>query len=253
MTILTIASFQLGPFTIRYYALLINLGLILAMFYSHKQLKNRNMDPEIVWDLVLYIMPLAILFARLYYVAFNLDYYLAHPDQILAIWHGGLAIHGGIIGGLLGGYIYVKRHKLDFLLIVDIIIPSLALAQSIGRWGNYINGEAYGYETNLPWAIFVDGAYRHPTFLYESIWDFALFLFLYYVWKKAYKYKGQLFSYYLIIYSVGRFWIEALRTDSLMLGPIRVAQLISVAMIILGLWMQKHLGAKQKSDSSPEK
>ncbi|MFP4698616.1 MAG: prolipoprotein diacylglyceryl transferase, partial [Eubacteriales bacterium] len=140
-----------------------------------------------------------------------------------------------LIFGILAGYVYTKIKKIPFLNWVDIVSPGIAIAQAIGRWGNYINKEAYGYITDLPWAIYIDGAYRHPTFLYESLWNIGVAVLLIYFMRKKYVYKGQIITSYAIFYSIGRFWIEGLRTDSLMLGNFRVAQLISILIIVISI------------------
>ncbi len=144
-----------------------------------------------------------------------------------------MAIHGGVIGGVFAGYVFCRIKKLSFPKLVDITAPSLILGQAIGRWGNFINQEAHGGPTDLPWGIMVDGVKVHPTFLYESLWNLLVFLFLIWYRKKS-KVEGEIFLLYVILYSVARFFIEGLRTDSLMLGPFRVAQLISVLTIAVG-------------------
>ena len=191
------------------------------------------------------MVPLAVIGARLYYVLFKLEYYLRNPRLILAIWEGGLAIHGAIIVSIIVAIIFAKVKKINFLSFADIAAPALILGQAIGRWGNYVNQEAYGSETNLPWAIYVDGAYRHPTFLYESIWNLVVFGALVYLLRKASLKPGSIFSLYLAGYSLGRVFIEGLRTDSLMLGPFRVAQLISGAFILVGILLFYILNRKK--------
>ena len=231
-------AFSIGPLTVRWYGVLIVSGIILAVFISNRLAARHNIPFDSLLDLALVCVPLGLLCARLYYVIFNWSYYSAHPEHILAVWRGGLAIHGGILGGALGVWLVGRRQKIPFLLWADIIVPGLILAQAIGRWGNFFNQEAYGYETNLPWAMFIDGAYRHPTFLYESIWDvlgFALLLALSLRRPPALKPAGCITACYLVYYSLGRFFIEHFRTDSLMFGPLRAAQLISIAGIFLGI------------------
>ncbi len=228
-------AIEIGPFSIRWYAILINLGIIVAIFVSRYEAKRNDLNPDDLIDILIFALPAGIIGARLYYVLFNLSYYLDYPSEIFKIWHGGLAIHGGLILGILVGYIYTRIKKIKFLNWLDVVAPGIALAQAIGRWGNFINKEAYGYASNLPWAIYVDGAYRHPTFLYESLWNICVAILLIYFLHKRYNYKGQIITSYAIMYSIGRFWIEGLRTDSLMLGSFRVAQLISLLIIALAL------------------
>ena len=177
--------------------------------------------------------------ARLYYVAFNLEYYSRLPAKIFAVWEGGLAIHGGVLGGLLVGGGYALWKGLPAITYMDIAAPSLALGQAVGRWGNFFNEEAFGTPTDLPWKLYISPPHRplqfaqeeffHPTFLYESVWDFLVFIVLVAVFRKRLeRAPGALFLTYLGLYSVGRFLTEALRTDALMLGPLRVAQLASL-------------------------
>ncbi len=241
-------AIEIGPFTIHWYAILINLGIVFAIVLARAQAKSQGLNPDTAYDITLVALPIGIIGARLWYVAFNLPYYLDNPGQIFQPWLGGLAIHGGLIFGILAGYIYTKIKKIDFLSWADIAAPGIAIAQAVGRWGNYINQEAYGYETNLPWAIFVDGAYRHPTFLYESIWNIILASILIYILRSKRKYKGQIIILYGIGYSIGRFWIEGLRTDSLMLGSLRVAQLVSIVTIVFSIYIANKLKVEKESE-----
>lgn len=189
-----------------------------------------------------------ILGARLYYVLFNLGYFSENLSEILAVWKGGLAIHGALIGGAVAFFIFAWRKKLPRLMYLDIIIPGVILAQAIGRWGNFFNSEAFGRPTNLPWKLFIPEAsrpdelrgseYFHPTFLYESIWNLAGFGILVilnrYISSKPNR-AGTVFFAYLIWYSIGRFFIESLRTDSLYAGQLRTAQIASVLFIVMGI------------------
>ncbi|SHJ14409.1 phosphatidylglycerol:prolipoprotein diacylglycerol transferase [Geosporobacter subterraneus DSM 17957] len=225
-------AFEIFGLSIRWYGILISLGMILGAFVAMRRAKKENISEERILDLVLVAIPAAIIGARLYYVIFNWEYYGGDLLRILNTREGGLAIHGGVIAGITAGYFFCKYHKLSFRKLADICAPSIILGQAIGRWGNYINQEAFGRPTNLPWGIMVDGIKVHPTFLYESIWNFAvLFLLLRYDARK--KFEGELLVLYGVLYSVGRFFIEGLRTDSLMVGPFRTAQVISI-LIILG-------------------
>lgn len=225
-------AFEIFGLSIRWYGILISLGMILGAFVAMRRAKKENISEERILDLVLVAIPAAIIGARLYYVIFNWEYYGGDLLRILNTREGGLAIHGGVIAGITAGYFFCKYHKLSFRKLADICAPSIILGQAIGRWGNYINQEAFGRPTNLPWGIVVDGIKVHPTFLYESIWNFAVFfLLLRYDARK--KFEGELLVLYGVLYSVGRFFIEGLRTDSLMVGPFRTAQVISI-LIILG-------------------
>lgn len=224
-------AFTIFGIEVAWYGILISMGILLGIAVATYRAKKEGLYNDVIIDLCLMAVPVAIIGARAYYVIFSWDYYAKHPDQILNIRQGGLAIHGGIIGGVLVGYLFSRYKKIKFWTLADICAPSLILGQAIGRWGNYANQEAHGGPTNLPWAIEVNGVGVHPTFLYESIWNFIVFCFLsYYSGKK--KYNGEIFILYIILYSLARFFIEGLRTDSLMIGPLRVAQVISVVSII---------------------
>ncbi|MHB1167572.1 MAG: prolipoprotein diacylglyceryl transferase [Carboxydocellales bacterium] len=224
-------ALQFGSLTIRWYGVLIAIALFVGTLLALRAARRENVDEDHLLNLILIAAPLAMIGARLYYVVFNWRDYSADPLEMLRIWHGGLAIHGALITAVIIGYIYARRYSLNFWQLADIVAPSLILGQAIGRWGNFFNQEAYGYATNLPWAMYIDGAYRHPTFLYESLWDLLVFGLLLLFRRKVSGPKGQLFLIYLSLYSLGRFFIESFRTDSLMLGPFRTAQVISLITI----------------------
>ena len=233
-------AFTILGLEVRWYALLIVSALLLGFYILRVKLKKNDLSTELLYDIFIAIVPIAILCARLYYVAFELDYYLKHPSEILAIWNGGLAIHGAILGGLFGLYILCRKKKLLILQILDIIAPSLILGQAIGRWGNYFNMEAHGRITDVPWAITVYdntlGMIKvHPTFLYESLWDFMVFFVLMFVIEKKKKYYGEVICWYSILYSIGRCYIEGLRTDSLYFMGLRIAQLVSLLGVLIGI------------------
>ena len=229
-------ALQIGVLTIRWYGVIISLAMLIGIIIAARNAKKRGLSVDELFNIVLVILPSALVGARLYYVIFNWSYYIKDPLMMFKVWHGGLAIHGGIIGAIIALLIYLHVKKGSFWSWADVLIPSVALGQAMGRWGNYLNGEAYGRVTDLPWGILVDGAYHHPTFLYESLWDLAVFFVLLYLIKKPRK-DGNIFAWYLILYSTGRFFIEYLRTDSLMLGPIRVAMLISVIGVLIGVFI----------------
>jgi phosphatidylglycerol:prolipoprotein diacylglycerol transferase len=228
-------AFQLFGISVHWYGIILSFAVIVGLVLAIFEAKRVNFNPEDVVDLVIWALPISILGARFYYVFFNWAFYQRNPGEILAIWHGGLAIHGAVISALITTWVFVKYRQLNFWKTVDIFAPGLILGQAIGRWGNFINQEAYGYETDLPWAMYIDGAYRHPTFLYESLWNFSVFLFLLWLRKKPKLVSGDIFLAYSGLYSLGRFFIEGLRTDSLMLGNIRVAQLVSAVAIFLSV------------------
>lgn len=235
-----------------WYAILICIGIILATFLCCKRAPLHGFTSDEVLNMVLISVPAGIIGARLYYVLFHWSWYSHDLLEILNTRAGGLAIHGGLIAGLGTAAILCHIKKHSPLSLLDLIAPSIALGQAIGRWGNYFNSEAHGGPTDLPWAVTVDGQAYHPTFLYESIWCFLLFLFLLWfdsrqlaaaggtVEKKAglfgrllLPFKGQIFLLYGILYSLERFFVEALRTDSLMLGPFKQAQVISLTAIVV--------------------
>lgn len=230
-------AFTIFGLEVRWYGILIATGVLVGIQIAMSQVDGtRKLTKDNFLDFMLIMLPIGVLFTRLYYVLFhNFEYYMANPAEILNTRQGGLAIHGGIIGGVLVGLIYSKIKGISFFYLFDIVSPGLAIAQSIGRWGNFINQEAHGGPTDLPWAINIDGVNVHPTFLYESILTFSIFLFLYFYVRKRKKFDGQMSSLYLILYSIGRFFIEGLRTDSLMFMGMRTAQIVSILGITIGL------------------
>ena len=241
-------AFKLGPLTIYWYSIFIALGLIVGSIFLFKEAKKKNISEDFLVNLIFYTVIIAIIGARAYYVLFNLPYYSKHPLEIFAIWERGLAIHGAIIAGVIFIYYYCKKSKVNFLEILDIVVVGLIIGQAIGRWGNFFNSEAYGQITSLaklkaqgiPMFIikgmYILGEYREPTFFYESVWCLLGFIILLSIRKFSKKLRvGQLTGTYLTWYSIGRFFIEGRRTDSLMLGPLRMAQIVSIICIILGL------------------
>jgi phosphatidylglycerol---prolipoprotein diacylglyceryl transferase len=238
-------GFPIGPLNLRWYGLLIASAVLIGLTLSQRLAHSRQINPDLVGDLLVWLIVGAIPGARLYYVLFQWSYYSQHPDQILAIWRGGIAIHGAIIGGMLAAILFSKIKHCSFWRLADVVAPSLILGQAIGRWGNFFNSEAFGSPTDLPWKLFIPPdrrptgfesvAYYHPTFLYESLWNLMVFGILMTLFIRFPKLKrGTLFLVYAIAYSLGRFWIEALRTDSLMFGPLKMAQMVSLVGIIFG-------------------
>lgn len=225
-------AFSIFGIDIRWYGVLIATGMILAAVITYVRAPRHGIERENILDIVLVSIPVGIIGARAYYVIFSWDYYGAHPDQILNFRGGGLAIHGGLIFGLLAAWFVCRHKKISFINALDLALPTVALAQAIGRWGNYFNGEAHGGPTNLPWAITVDGIKVHPTFLYESIWCIIIFAILILIDNKPH-FAGKIACLYGILYSAERFCVEALRTDSLMIGPFKQAQVLSMTVIIL--------------------
>lgn len=228
-------AFTLFGLEVRWYGIFIACGALLAIFFGEKLIeRNSRLPKDAVVDASIFALPLGIVGARTYYVLFEWDYYSAHLSEIFAIRNGGLAIHGGLLGGALAIFIYCCVKKISFIELLDMLAPGVVLAQGIGRWGNFMNGEAHGGVTNVPWAINVGGQMVHPTFLYESILDVSIFLILYFYVSKRRRFPGQLAGIYLILYSIGRFFIEGLRTDSLYIGPLRTAQVMSLIVILIG-------------------
>ena len=248
-------AFSVGPFSIRWYAICIVTGLILAVYLAMKEAPRKRMIPDDILDFILIAFPLAILGARLYYVIFEWSYYGKHSlIEIFQIWNGGLAIYGGLITGALVLYFFSQRRLINPVDFLDIAAPSVLIAQSIGRWGNFFNQEAYGAMVKnlnyLPSFIrnnkYIDGAHRQPTFLYESLWNilgFALLLIL----RRRPKFfrQGELAAFYLIWYGFGRMIIEGMRTDSLMFLGVRVSQWLSAALILLGIGIMIYQRKKQ--------
>lgn len=245
-------AFTVFGIDVMWYGILMATGMILGTYLALKEAERVGISEDDVLNLAIFSIPAGVLGARLYYVIFNWGFYSQNPSQILNFRGGGMAIHGALIGGILAGLIYTKLKKINFFKMADIALIGMPLAQAIGRWGNYINGEAHGGPTNLPWGIMVDGIKVHPTFLYESIWDFGIFVFLW-MFRKKKKYEGQVAIYYIILYSLGRFFIEGLRTDSLMIGPLRMAQVISLVGVVGGIIAHIYLLKKNNNKKEESK
>lgn len=243
-------AFTIFGIDVMWYGVLIATGMLIGIALAIREAKRVGISEDDVLNIAIIAIPLAIICARLYYVIFSWDYYSQNPGEIFNIRGGGLAIHGGLIGGILTGFIYAKVKKLDFFKTADAVMVGMPLAQAIGRWGNFINGEAHGGPTSLPWGIMVDGVKVHPTFLYESIWDFGIFLFIMFYMRKKKTYEGEVIVSYITLYSIGRFFIEGLRTDSLMFGPIRMAQFISLVGVVGGLILHFYLKNRAKKKAA---
>lgn len=237
---------DLGLVRIYWYSVLIFVAFLLSGALAIREGKKWNISEDNLINMFFFLIPFSIIGARLYYVIFNWSYYSNNLLEILEVWNGGLAIHGGVIAGLLFVIIYTKKHNINTFRMTDIIAVSLLLGQAIGRWGNFFNQEAHGTEVTLeflqkfiPFQFIIDGmningVYYHPTFLYESLWCFLGFILLLIVRRFKYLKIGQLTGLYLFWYGMGRFFIEGLRTDSLMLGDFRVAQIVSIACMVIG-------------------
>ena len=247
----TLARFNLfgTPFTIKWYGVLIAIGFLLAVMYGLYRAKDFGIDPDRMIDIALVTTPIAFVGARLYYVFFSADAaaYLADPVSILEIWKGGLGIYGGVIFAFVFGPLICRWRKQSPLAMMDIAAMGFLIGQAVGRWGNFFNQEAFGGNTDLPWAMTGDiiqsgihgSGYNtslpvHPTFLYESLWCILGFVLLHVMSKRLYKFKGQLFCSYAVWYGIGRFFIESTRTDSLMIGTIKTSQLVAILAVVGG-------------------
>ena len=245
-------AFTLGGITVRWYGIIIALALIIGAFFCTRLAKKEGLDPDIITDIVLVGAPLGIVCARLYYVFFNWEQYKGDLLSIFAIWNGGIAIYGAIIGAVLGAYIYLKVKKLNVLKVFDICIFGLLIGQIIGRWGNFVNAEAYGSITKLPWGMIINNPLStemvHPAFLYESLWNLLGFTGLL-IYRKHKKFDGEIFLLYIAWYGIGRCWIEGLRTDSLMFLGTRVSQLVAVltATVSVVWWMILRVGTRKQN------
>ena len=249
--------FQFGPFAIRWYGLLIALAVLLGLWISSELAKSRGLDGGLIADLLPLLVLCAVVGARIYYVLFEWRQYQINWLEAIQIWRGGIAIHGALLGGLLAVIGFTRWKQLSFWSVMDVLMPSVALGQAIGRWGNFFNSEAFGVPTDLPWKLFIpaanrpelyfDQSYFHPTFLYESIWDLALFALLLVLFTRRNSEgnpllpSGAITCLYALIYSLGRFWIEGLRLDPLCLSGtladgdcMRMAQVVSLLLALAG-------------------
>lgn len=238
-------AFTLFGMDIMWYGILIGTGFVLAIILCYKRAPKHGIQSDHILDFAIFLIPASIIGARAYYVIFSWENYVGDFWKILNIRNGGLAIHGGIIAGLIVGLLVCKYHKINFLEMADLVLPTVALAQAIGRWGNFFNSEAHGGPTDLPWAVWADGQYVHPTFLYESLWCFALFWFLLWLDKRR-AFPGQIACLYGMLYSLERGLVEQLRTDSLMIGSFKQAQVLSFFVFVLCLALYIILRNKRK-------
>lgn len=253
--------FNLLGIDIHWYSVLILIGIIIGLILLEREAKKFNYSKELIFNICFWAIIMGIIGARIYYVIFNFSYYKNNLFEIFAIWNGGLAIHGGIIAGVITVIFFAKKYHLNFLKLLDMAVPSLILAQAIGRWGNFFNSEAHGIATTyselknllVPKFIIngmnIGGVYYLPTFYFESLWCLLGFIVLILIRKMKYIKIGMTTSIYLMWYSIGRFFIEAWRTDSLMLGGFKVAQIISVILFIVGLSYIIYLSRKGKYEN----
>lgn len=261
-------AFEVFGIQIYWYGIIIAVGFLLAVLLAIRNSKKYGIEPDNILDLVLYAAPVAIISARLFYVIFSWGQFKDNPIDIINTRKGGLAIYGGIIGALAVAYIFARIKKMDILKLTDFCMPFVIMAQGIGRWGNFVNQEAFGSQTMLPWRMNGDVPNEylnslqqnldlnvwgvHPTFLYESLWDFAVFFFLLWFRKKK-KLDGEVFFLYMMLYGFGRFFIEGLRTDSLMVGNLRISQVLAglfvIAFAAVFIWRRKKM--EKVSDEEP--
>lgn len=243
-------ALSIGPFTIYWYGIIIATGLFIGLYLATREAEKVGMKKDIPTDLIIWAAPIAIIFARIYYVIFEWERYRGEPLwKLIAVWEGGIAIHGALMGAVLTTIVFARIKQISFWKLADIAAPSIILGQAIGRWGNFMNQEAHGgpvsetfYENFMQYLpnfivnqMCIDGTLYHPTFLYESVWNILVFIGLI-VLRKYNPIRGEIFLSYIMFYSVGRFFIEGLRTDSLMLfGLIRQAQLLSIVLIIVAI------------------
>ena len=243
-------AFELFGLQIYWYAIIIVSGIAIALWLANREALRVGLKEDDMTNFILWALPIAIIGARLYYILFDLEPYLADPIQIFNTRSGGLAIYGGLIAAAVGFIVYTRHHFIDPWLFLDVVAPSVMLAQAMGRWGNFTNHEAYGGETtrqfleglHLPQFIinnmYIDGAFRQPTFFYESMWSLLGFILILIVRKKLLVKRGELFLSYVIWYSFGRFFIEGMRTDSLYaFGGIRVSQVLSLILFVGGIFL----------------
>ena len=254
-------AFQIGPVVVRWYGILMALAIVVGLWLGHREARKQGLPADDIISVGQWAILAGLAGARLYEVIFNWDYYGRFPSKIFAVWEGGLAMHGGLIVGPLVGIALAIRWKVPVLRGLDVAAPCMIIGQAIGRWGNFFNEEAFGAPTNLPWKLYISPPHRppgfsqfdyfHPTFLYESLWDLAVFIVLV-TWlrRRLIHQPGGLFFAYIGLYSVGRFVIESVRLDSFWLGPFRVAQLASVlgvAVAIAGLaWTKRRAVAAER-------
>jgi phosphatidylglycerol---prolipoprotein diacylglyceryl transferase len=261
-------GFQVGPLFIHFYGIIIMLGALAASFLAEREARRGGQNPDLVWDALVWVLIGGIIGARIWHIltppqsmvaqGYTTYFYLTHPLDMLTIWNGGLGIPGAVIGGVLALAWFTRRRKISFAQWVDVAAPALALGQAIGRLGNFVNQELYGAPTNLPWKIFInpanrlpvykDTAYYHPLFLYESLWNFANMFFLLWLARRyANRLKqGDVFLAYLVVYPVGRFFLEFLRLDPSQVGGFVVNQVLMAVTAVLAsavlIWRHRQSG-----------
>ncbi|MBQ7901886.1 MAG: prolipoprotein diacylglyceryl transferase [Clostridia bacterium] len=246
-------AFYIGGAPVYWYGIIIGIGVLLGSWAASAVAQKKQLPKDTVLDVVLFGLPVSVICARLYYVIFEWEYYSRNLSDVFNIRNGGIAIYGAIIGGFITALVYCKVKKVNFPKLLDCASFGLLIGQIIGRWGNFTNQEAFGGNTTLPWAMtgseIAEKLERmeqqgvavssklpvHPTFLYESLWNIAVLAVIWFVFRKKHKFDGMEFCTYIALYGLGRFWIEGLRTDSLMLGPVRISQLVALLCVAVGV------------------
>ncbi len=239
---------SIGGITIYWYSFLIFMSILIGLYLVKKEVVKTKIDKDFIFDLIFYLIPICIFGARIYYVVFNFKIFKNNLIDIFKIWEGGLAIYGGVLAGLIFTFFYCKKKHQNILTTLDILAPCLVLGQAIGRWGNFFNSEAHGATTTLTHlkslhipnfiinGMYINGSYYIPTFLYESLWCLLVFAILRFIIKRdKYKTEGLILCMYFILYSLGRFFIEGLRTDSLYLFNFRISQIVAILLVIIGV------------------
>lgn len=237
-----------GPIALRWYGVLLAGGILLAVWITRRQFSQRGLDPVHVASIAMWLVPFGVVGARLYHVATDWELFSGHLDRLLTLQQRGLGIYGALLGGALGGYIGARRAGVRPLTLLDCAVPGVALAQAVGRFGNYFNQELFGGPTSLPWGLEIDSAHRpggyeqyatfHPTFLYESIWNLVVFVVLTTLARRRWRTlpAGTIVASYFALYSFGRFWVEGLRIDTAhQLGPLRLNQVVALAVFVAAL------------------
>ncbi len=265
--------FKYGPIEIRFYGLMYVIAILVGSWLIKKEVRRKGigMTDDEVMNFIVWTVIGGVVAARLYYVAFNLRYYLANPSEIPAIWHGGLAIHGGLLGGFTVAYLYLRKKGAPFWRMADAVAPTIILGQAFGRFGNFMNGDAHGRPTDMPWGIVFPeesiagsefpGTPLHPTMLYELVINLGVFCLLWFFFKQREHRDGFIFAVYLALYSMGRFVVEHFRADSLMFGPVKVAQAVSLAIAVTAaavivsgrLWESPAEGGKPRGARAAKK
>lgn len=264
---------RLGPLYLRFYGLILMTGAVLGAWLASREARRRGLDPQHVWDALIWVLVGGIIGARLYHVltpspsmGITPWWYLQNPLEILAVWKGGLGIYGGIAGGALGLWLYARRRGLDFWTWLDIAAPGIALGQAIGRWGNFVNQELYGAPTNVPWAVYIRPEYRlpgfesfstfHPTFLYESLWNLGVTLLLLWIAHRfaARLQRGDMITLYFILSPIGRILTEFFRLDSFSVSGFSLAQTLSalIALAALAVLIYRHRGDFSRGAVAPD-